>query len=94
MRAFNTHSPADKILQHGGLSGALTADDGNLRQVDGHVYAQLREGVLHPVDDGDERLHALVPRHLVGLPVALPLVVSLLWADITPPPLAVSSLFT
>ena len=60
--ATQKHSLSDKVLQHGGLSRGLASHHGNLGQVDDHGHAQAGEGVLHPVDDGDEGLHALVAR--------------------------------
>ena len=59
------HLLSNKVLKDGGLAGALAADHGDLRQVDGHVHAQLGEGILHPIDDRDERLHPLVARRHV-----------------------------
>ncbi len=68
MTTFPRCWPANEVLQDRGLAGALASHHGNLRQVDGHMDAQLGEGVLHPVDDGDERLHALIARHVGGGP--------------------------
>jgi len=53
-------SPAYKVFQHRWLASRLTAHHGDLRQVDDHGHAQTGEGILHPIDDGDEGLHAHV----------------------------------
>ena len=53
-------SPADEVLEHGGLSRRLPADDRDLRQVYDHGHTELREDVLDLVDEGDEGLHPYV----------------------------------
>lgn len=40
----------------------MTADDRDLGQVDDHGHAELREGVLHAIDDGNQGLHPLISR--------------------------------
>ena len=65
---------SDKVFQDGGFSGGLASDNSNLRQVDDHRHPELRKGILHPIDDRDECLHALIPRHdddLLSLPTEI-----------------------
>jgi len=54
---------ANKILKHGTFARALTAHDRDLRQIELHVYAELREGILELVHDGDQLFHTRVARH-------------------------------
>ena len=51
-------------FQHGRFSRRLSSHHGDLGQVDLHVNAQLGEGILHAIDDGDESFHTLVASHL------------------------------
>ena len=53
--------PADEILQHGALPGALSAHHGDLRQVQVTALPDGAEGVLQLVDEGDQVLHPPVP---------------------------------
>ncbi len=55
---------SDEIFQHRRFSCTLTADHSDLREVNRHMNAELGEGILHPIDDGDEGLHPLVSRHV------------------------------
>lgn len=62
------NSLANAVLQHGALSRALPAYHGYLRQVNGRLHAQLREGVLQLVDNGDKLVHGTHPRRHLGAP--------------------------
>ena len=53
----------NEILEHRGLSRTLTADDGDLREVELHRDPELRERILELVHDRDQLLHARVARH-------------------------------
>lgn len=55
--------PSDEVLQDGALAGRLAPDDGDLRQIELHVDAELSERILQLVHDGDEVFHPAVARH-------------------------------
>ena len=55
------HSLAHEVLQHRAFPGALTADHGDLRQVNGSVLTDGGERILHLVDQRNQVLHATVP---------------------------------
>ena len=46
-------SPAHEVLEHGALAGALAADHGYLRQVDGARHPEAGERILQLVDQRD-----------------------------------------
>lgn len=52
--------PANEVLQHGALPGALAADHRYLRQIQVATLADGAEGVLELVDEGNEVLHSPV----------------------------------
>ena len=51
-------SPSDKIFQDAALSGRLTANNGDLWQIDSERDSEPTEGVLQSIDDRDELFHA------------------------------------
>lgn len=59
------HLLSDEILQDGGFSGRLSSNDGNLGEIDDHRNTETSKGILHAIDDRDQRLHTPVAaRHL------------------------------
>lgn len=52
--------PANKVLQHGALPCALTADHRDLRQVQVAGLTNGAEGILQLVDQRDQLLHATI----------------------------------
>lgn len=55
------HPLAHEVLQNGALAGALPPHHGDLRQIERRVLADGGEGVLQPVHQRDQFLHAPVP---------------------------------
>ena len=54
-------SPSDKVLEDAALSGGLTSDDGDLRQIDSQRHSEATEGVLEAIHDRDELGHPNIP---------------------------------
>jgi len=55
------HSLPHEVLEHGALPGALAAHHRDLRQVQVTALPDGAEGVLEPVHQRDQVLHAPVP---------------------------------
>ena len=51
-------SPSDEVFQDAALSGRLTANNGDLWQIDSERDSESTEGVLQSIDDRDELFHA------------------------------------
>ena len=49
---------SDKVFEHRRFARALSAYDGDLREVDLHAHARGGARVLQPVDERDESLHS------------------------------------
>lgn len=57
------YSLADEVLEHGALARALAAHHRDLRQIELHMHAELRERILQLVHDRDQLFHTRVARH-------------------------------
>lgn len=61
--------PADKVLQYTTFASTLAADDGNLWEIERQGHTKIGKGVLQLIDDGDQRFHPLIARHLPSWPL-------------------------
>jgi len=57
------YSLADEVLEHGAFARALAAHHRDLRQIELHMHAELRERILQFVHDRDQLFHTRVARH-------------------------------
>lgn len=73
--------PSDKVLQHGAFASTLTADHGDLRQIELHVHAQLRKCILQLVHDRYQLFHAHVAGHCVTAETGAPTAAGFVSAD-------------
>ena len=67
------NKPANEILQDWAFPGALSADHGDLREVQITTLADGAESVLKFVDQGDQVFHPPVPHGCLVRSVSVPL---------------------
>lgn len=58
------YSLADEVLEYGTFSRTLTADDGDLRQIELHSHTELRECILEFVNNRYQLFHSRVSSHV------------------------------